>query len=417
MFSFNNSMNRWQFVPFIVSMLIINSAILLTSCATAGAAAPIPQMRIKTDIRYNTGVKPASVFNQLDVFYAEKTSASAALKPVIVFIHGGNWTGGDKANLRNQNHAEIPNYFVQRGYVFVALNFRRANEYQAIGLADMATDIAHGLRWVHQHIKEYGGKNTEIVLWGYSSGAHLATLVAMDKRYLNRVNLTPQIIAGVIGMDVPQYDVPKAFQLLATEDIGGWNEATRARQLEILFGRTAAQQREFSPLEYLTDQTRRLRFLLISSGRMQDGPQSFSNRMSKHFKNKLAARGVAVQHRHFEELSHAELMSQFLHSDLHNVVMQYLRKLHGQLSSLDDNALPNQWNKSQTYQRTSYRSIPSLINRSHIAQRLGQFDYNNDGIIEWRDIPTPVGRQAFSLVDRNRDHYISMQEMDQFLSP
>ncbi|MBB1073357.1 alpha/beta hydrolase [Rhodoferax sp. 4810] len=417
MLSFNSKMNHWQFTLFIVSILIVNSNVLLTGCATAGATVPTPQMRIKTDIRYDTAARSASGFNQLDVFYAEKTSATAALNPVIVFIHGGNWTGGDKANLRNQNNAEIPQYFVQRGYVFVALNFRLASEDQSIGLADMATDIAHGLRWIHQHIKEYGGKNTEMVLWGYSSGAHLATLIAMDKRYLSRVNLTPQMIAGVIGMDVPQYDVPKAFQLLATEDVGGWNETTRARQLETLFGRTATQQREFSPSEYLTEQTQRLKFLLISSGRMHDGPQTFSNRMSNHFKNKLTAKGVTIQHRHFEEFSHAELMSQFLYSDLNKVVMQYLRRLHGQLSSLNDTVLPNQLNKPTTQQRAAYRGISSSINRNHIAYRLGQLDHNGDGIIEWRDIPTLAGQQAFLLVDRNGDHRITIKEMDQFLAP
>ena len=58
------------------------------------------------------------------------------------------------------------------------------------------------------NVHRYGGDPAAFVLAGYSSGAHLASLVATDERYLEQQGLDTKIIRAVSAWDVPAYDVP-----------------------------------------------------------------------------------------------------------------------------------------------------------------------------------------------------------------
>ena len=67
---------------------------------------------VKRNIPY---AEPANERQMLDVYAPE----NAKNLPVIFWIHGGGWQGGDKASV----HAK-PKAFVDKGYVFVSTNYR-----------------------------------------------------------------------------------------------------------------------------------------------------------------------------------------------------------------------------------------------------------------------------------------------------
>ena len=132
---------------------------------------------------------------QLD-FY----SAGEGERPLVAFVHGGAWQFGDKA----RRPADMKAPFARgEGWHFASLNFRLVPE---VGIAEMATDVAAGLAWLLAADGGLGIDPRRVVLMGHSSGAHLAALVGTDPRYLTRMGLPMEAIAGVIANDGAAYD-------------------------------------------------------------------------------------------------------------------------------------------------------------------------------------------------------------------
>ena len=100
----------------------------------------------------------------LDVYAPE----NAKDLPVIFWIHGGGWQGGDKTSV----HAK-PKAFVDKGYVFVSTNYRLLPN---VDMETIVRDVAKSIRWVHDHIAEYGGDPKRLIVMGHSAGAQLAAL-------------------------------------------------------------------------------------------------------------------------------------------------------------------------------------------------------------------------------------------------
>ena len=122
---------------------------------------------------------------RLDV-YAPKGAKGAA---IVIFIHGGEWTKGDKAAVSFK-----PKFLNENGIVFISTNYRLS---PAVKHPAHVSDVAAAVRWVRDHAKEFGGDPNKIVLMGHSPGCHLATLAALDPRHLAREKLEPKDLCGV----------------------------------------------------------------------------------------------------------------------------------------------------------------------------------------------------------------------------
>src|SRR5262245_8102524 len=97
---------------------------------------------VKRDIPYADKAHERQV---LDIY----APSNAKNLPVVFWIHGGGWQAGDKKDVQMK-----PKVFVDKGFVFVSTNYR------LLPSADMGTiirDVAKSVRWVHDHIAEYGG--------------------------------------------------------------------------------------------------------------------------------------------------------------------------------------------------------------------------------------------------------------------
>ncbi|GIW92458.1 MAG: hypothetical protein KatS3mg110_0499 [Pirellulaceae bacterium] len=154
--------------------------------------------------------------------------------PVLVWIHGGGWRQGDKSNVQHK-----PQAFIQHGFVFVSVNYRLAPE---VSLKEMAGDVAKAIRWVHDHIADYGGDPRAIYVAGHSAGAHLAALVCTDERYLSREKLSLELIKGCIPVDTAVYDVGQQIKE---------SGPLRAQLYVTVFGEDPNLHREFSPIHHV----------------------------------------------------------------------------------------------------------------------------------------------------------------------
>ncbi len=89
--------------------------------------------------------------------------------PLVVWIHGGGWTGGSKE--RPPGLA-----LLGKGYALASLDYRFSTE--AIFPAQIQ-DCKAALRWLRAHASEYGYDPAHIGVWGGSAGGHLVALLAV----------------------------------------------------------------------------------------------------------------------------------------------------------------------------------------------------------------------------------------------
>jgi arylformamidase len=149
--------------------------------------------RITRDIPY---AEPREERQLLDVF----APATGANYPVVLWVHGGGWTRGNKEQV-----ALKPALFVENGFVFVPVNHRYIPN---VKMESIVRDVAKSTGWVHANITRYGGDPKRIFLMGHSAGAQLAALLCTDSRYLKAESVPMTSIKGCVPVDGDTYDVP-----------------------------------------------------------------------------------------------------------------------------------------------------------------------------------------------------------------
>lgn len=154
--------------------------------------------------------------------------------PIVLWIHGGGWQKGDKKSVGKK-----PQAFVDKGFVFVATNYRFV---PTVTVKEMTGDIAKSIHWIHDHAREVGGDPKAIFVMGHSAGAHLAALVCADERYLKAEGLPLSILKGCVPVDVSVYDIPKRMK-----DAGGTAPAT----FKSVFGNSDESYRDLSPVTHI----------------------------------------------------------------------------------------------------------------------------------------------------------------------
>ena len=119
--------------------------------------------------------------------------AAAAGLPVLMYVHGGGWSSGDKDAVGAKAA-----YFTAHGFVFVSINYRLI---PAAWPAQQAADVAAAVAWVKENIGAYGGDGRRLFMLGHSAGAHFTALVVSDESYLREVGLGGAALRGVILLE------------------------------------------------------------------------------------------------------------------------------------------------------------------------------------------------------------------------
>ncbi len=127
-------------------------------------------------------------------------------RPVVIFFYGGSWKRGERAHYRFIGQA-----LASRGFVVVIPDYRTYPEGR---FPDFMDDAAQAFHWVLTHIPDYGGDPTRVYLLGHSAGAHIATLLTLDRSYLERVGVDTSEIRGTVGLAGPYAFDPFAYRSL-----------------------------------------------------------------------------------------------------------------------------------------------------------------------------------------------------------
>jgi acetyl esterase/lipase len=98
------------------------------------------------------------------------------LHPGVLFIHGGGFTGGDKAENRTTS---VSADLARAGYVVVSCNYLLSHkEHPAVWPQNVA-DCRQAIRWMREHAKELNLDEKRIAVAGGSAGGYLALMVGL----------------------------------------------------------------------------------------------------------------------------------------------------------------------------------------------------------------------------------------------
>lgn len=212
--------------------------------------------------------------HRLDVYQPLQQQGPA---PVVVFFYGGNWSAGSRGDYRFVGEA-----LASRGVVVVVADYRLSPQ---VRWRDILRDCAAATRWAFDNAAAHGGDPARIHLMGHSAGAYNAAMLALDARWLAAEQLTPQRLAGWIGIAgpydfLPIYDPPSRVAF-------DWPDTPADSQ----------------PIHHVT--ARAPRALLLAAAKDEVvNPQ----RSTVGLGRKLDAAGVPVQVELFERVSHPTVL-------------------------------------------------------------------------------------------------------------
>ena len=97
-------------------------------------------------------------------------------RPAVLFIHGGGFKGGDKAEYRS---ASVSADLARAGYVVVSCNYILSTKENPAVWPQNIADCRDAVRWMRVNAKELGIDPQRIAVAGGSAGGYLALMVGL----------------------------------------------------------------------------------------------------------------------------------------------------------------------------------------------------------------------------------------------
>lgn len=150
--------------------------------------------------------------------------------PLVMMVHGGGWTAGDKWDLLDHGRE-----LAQAGFVAVSINYRLSPKVKIDAQVD---DCRYAMKWAVENSKAWNADAQRFGLWGYSAGAHLISMLALRPE-----DGEPKILAAVAGGAPCEFSfVPEKSVMLA--HVMGGSRSAKPEMYDL-----------FSPLNFASKQS------------------------------------------------------------------------------------------------------------------------------------------------------------------
>lgn len=175
------------------------------------AADPAPRVVVQRGARYIEREGVPARRTSLDVHRPAVRDRDNPM-PILIFVHGGGWSNGDKAGVGHK-----PAWAARNGWVFVSVNYRLSPD---VIHPEHARDVAAAIAWVKANASTFNGDPKRIAVMGHSAGAHLAAIVSSDESLLAEHGLTPADLSGAVLLDGAAYNLPRRMKVPPTGRLG-----------------------------------------------------------------------------------------------------------------------------------------------------------------------------------------------------
>jgi dienelactone hydrolase len=174
--------------------LLAVAAVAVTSGCTLPKPPGDSPLRYRDQVFSSVGVTSNLTYGQapdsngnpvdlkLDLY--QPTGDTETLRPALVWVHGGSFSGGDKTNIVP---TDVANTFAKQGYVVVSINYRLLGSGCVgnpggciIAALEAKHDAQAAVRWLRANASTYRIDASRIGIGGESAGAITATLVGLN---------------------------------------------------------------------------------------------------------------------------------------------------------------------------------------------------------------------------------------------
>src|SRR5688572_11393186 len=154
-------MRAFRLFPTSLALLIVASQALAQNAAPQRQAPP-KGFVAEYDVKY---VPDGDAAQTLDVYFPESPAEKPL--PLLVWIHGGGWSGGSKTQMPYLSQ-------LARGYVLASIEYRFS---QKAKFPAQIQDCQAAIRFLRANAKKYNIDADRIGVGGGSAGGHLAALL------------------------------------------------------------------------------------------------------------------------------------------------------------------------------------------------------------------------------------------------
>lgn len=202
--------------------ILIGAALVLSACspfAMLNAAIDEGGISLQSGLRYGPHAR-----HVLDVYVPKQRAAAL---PVVVFFYGGSWRNGERADYLFAAEA-----LASRGYMAIVPDYRL---YPEVRFPAFIEDGAKAVRWALDNAARFGGDPERLFLMGHSAGAHIATMLTLDERYLAAEGVSASRIRGTVSLAGPNAFYPSRTASIAAV-FAHLADETVARPIEYVDG-------------------------------------------------------------------------------------------------------------------------------------------------------------------------------------
>lgn len=187
------------------SMTVTTSTTVATTVATTSStsstSSTVPCESVEPTITnhvFATYPNVSDRFTSFDLYLP----AGCGPFPVLVWVHGGAWVGGDKANPEVLDRAA---YAFSLGYALASTNYRLANQFGKGTWPDYPNDVADAVAHIVDNADRLRLDAERISLLGHSAGGHTVAIVTADRSYMTNRGLDDDTVDCVIANDTEGY--------------------------------------------------------------------------------------------------------------------------------------------------------------------------------------------------------------------
>lgn len=190
------------------SLLALSGCGIVSSVATSAFYDDVEpgDTRVLPDLAYaaeeaGTGGDPKQ---RLDLFLPSPGLSGERPWPVVLFVHGGGWTEGDRGFTYGGEdiYGNVGRYMAAWGIGAAVISYRLQPQ---ASWREQVADVAAALAFVQDTVPAYGGDPGAVVLMGHSAGAQLAAHVAFDRAARERAGAEPA--CGIVPVSGVAYDL------------------------------------------------------------------------------------------------------------------------------------------------------------------------------------------------------------------
>jgi acetyl esterase/lipase len=210
----------WQYLLTTLTKLTLTLLVGILCSTAVSLHAQVGSVSIEKDVAYLGEDRQEKADLYLPPGSTATGATSIQLRPGIVIIHGGGWTGGDKGAAREQN---IGTTLAMHGYVCLSINYLlQPKEGERIWPRNLY-DCKTAVRWLRANAERLHVDAENIGVIGGSAGGHLALMVGVTNP---ASKLDPErpygeyscAVRAVIDLYGPIADTPKWRATLVGSD-------------------------------------------------------------------------------------------------------------------------------------------------------------------------------------------------------